>query len=129
MPRYLRLLDGAIAFGAIAVASALIPQLAFATDWQSASVPVCLRPGRQNHAAMSTDGAGGAYFAWQDLGSTPAFDLEAVHLDASGAPSGGWQVNGTLLAHTEGINEIELCRDASDGAYLAWTAKVAGVPL
>ena len=52
--------------------------------WASNGNPLCIAPGRRVAPRAASDGAGGAFVAWED-DRTDAADIYAQHLLASGA--------------------------------------------
>ncbi len=86
--------------------------------WTPAGVRVCVSAAAQRGAAITSDGAGGAFVAWFDA----AGDSEVVvrRLDARGAPQ--WGANGVTLS-AAGLRDLRprIASDGAGGAIVAWT--------
>ena len=54
--------------------------------WQSGGIPVCTAIGDQRHVALSQDGEGGAFLAWEDARSSAGWDIYAQRISANGEP-------------------------------------------
>ena len=76
--------------------------------------------GDQLHAAIATDGAGGAFVAWTDLGVAPR-RLSAHHVLANATLDPAWPANGLALSSTlSDSSGASLVADGAGGVYLAW---------
>jgi len=84
--------------------------------WGTSGILVCSMGLDQQHPAISSDGTGGVFVAWQDEGDQ---NLYAQHLDANGAPlgtPGGFPVCSASGEQTQ----IQMVSDGAGGAILVW---------
>jgi hypothetical protein len=93
---------------------------ALAAGWPAGGRAVCAAPFDQLSPVAVSDGAGGAYVAWDDQ-RNDANDVYVVRIDGDGAPRPGWPADGapacSLLADQQ---QVAIARDASGGVILAW---------
>ena len=89
-----------------------------ATQWSSNGVAVCTAAGAQELPQIMSDGAGGAFIAWQDL-RTGSYDVYAQRVNASGAAQ--WTGNGVGIC-TAGQNQLRpaMVSDGAGGFLVAW---------
>jgi hypothetical protein len=95
-----------------------------------AGLPVSVAPGHKDYVAACSDDRGGIYVAWGD--TRPAGEVFATHLDRSGRPARGWDVDGTpVCPHVAGVWAVEMVSDGSGNAVVAWTddrLQTSGIP-
>ncbi len=92
-----------------------------ATGWAVDGMPVCTSPGEQTLPAIASDGAGGAYVAWQDASAPEAPTLRWHRIDGTGRLSYGEAPDGALLSATPIANWLPaLAADAANGATAIW---------
>jgi hypothetical protein len=85
--------------------------------WAADGVPVCAASGDQTYPTIATDGAGGAYIAWNDLRS--GLRVYGQHLDAGGSPH--WDADGIPLCSNPATQQSpEIIGDGAGGAVVAW---------
>ncbi len=77
--------------------------------------PVCTATQSQWESAITTDDAGGAIIAWQDVRG--AGTVYAQRITAAGQTS--WAADGVQMGHPGGIPVID--RDGAGGAFIAWS--------
>lgn len=88
--------------------------------WPSGGRAISTAAHAQIEPAMISDGAGGAFIAWDDQ-RTLDQDIYAHHLLASGAVDPGWPANGLQLCADPGNQYYpQLARSGSDGVIVAW---------
>jgi hypothetical protein len=93
-----------------------------AAGWSEGGVVVGAGVGDQRRPAMATDGAGGAYFVWQDRRNGVDWDIEAQHLDGSGRASAPWPSAGASICAAIGDQSAPAIEsDAEGGAFVTWT--------
>jgi hypothetical protein len=87
-----------------------------------ANVPISTSIDGQSDPVIASDGAGGAFIAWNDLRSGQGYDIYAQHVNASGIVQ--WDSNGTVICAESGIqNMVVMIPDGAGGAILAWEDK------
>ncbi len=97
-----------------------------AAGWAANGVPVAATTRNQLTPAISDDGSGGAYVAWQDLRGTDA-DIYLQHVDGTGAVVGGWPSGGRGVAVAPGLQSAPvLTGDGSGGVFVVWQDRRAG---
>jgi hypothetical protein len=88
--------------------------------WTPQGTPVCLAPVDQEPESLCPDGAGGAYFAWDDYrDGTERGYLTHILPDGSVAP--GWPVNGKIVTDVETASGSICLVGESDGCLAVWT--------
>ncbi|MGD1047641.1 MAG: T9SS type A sorting domain-containing protein [Candidatus Krumholzibacteriaceae bacterium] len=90
-----------------------------AMRWGASGVAVCTAPGYQTGIAMSPDGGGGAYIAWQD-GRNGGSAIYAQRLNAAGVAQ--WQTNGSPICTAQGDRSAPLIAVDETGTAItiAW---------
>jgi hypothetical protein len=93
---------------------------ALASGWPATGVPVCTAPGRQEQAALFSDGANGVILGWNDYRSNElTADAYAQRVNSAGVPL--WTANGVkVLAGTLIENDIVGAPDGTGGVFVAW---------
>src|SRR5262249_6044043 len=71
---------------------------AVAPGWPAAGVLVCGAAGLQDYPVLTTDGAGGAIVAWEDIRDGIQYDIYASRVRSDGTIPGTWPANGRLLS-------------------------------
>ena len=84
--------------------------------WGDEAVLLCAASGYQREPMLATNGSGGAFVAWNDLGQGGVY---AQHVDGAGAIQ--WGVDGFAI-HSQGNNEyvVKVVSDGASGAFIAW---------
>jgi hypothetical protein len=92
--------------------------------WATNGSPASLADSNQVLPRSISDGAGGAFVAWEDYRSGNA-DVYAQHFDASGNTL--WGANGTVVVSQTGGQEAPvLTSDGSGGIIVAWQDSRSG---
>ncbi len=100
---------------------------ALATGFPAQGESLCTASGAQEALVGISDGAGGAYFAWQDRRSGNP-DIYATRVLPNGAIAPGWAANGTAICTAANSQtDVHIARDAGGGLWLAWDDQRAGV--
>lgn len=110
----------------VAPGSLLAPRVASAA-WPPFGRAIATAVGDQLGPKIAPDGAGGAIVAWLDR-RTPALNLYAAHVLASGDLDAGWPVNGRALLTDslaaaitpEGQEFPAIAPDGAGGAIVSW---------
>ncbi len=101
-----------------------------APGWPANGVPACLASGAQGVTSglcIGGDGAGGAFIAWGDRRGADV-DVYAQHINALGAVSPGWPVDGYPVCVASGDQTIPvIATDGTGGLYVAWSDTRNGV--
>jgi len=87
--------------------------------WGDEAVLLHPTPGAQRDPSLATDGAGGAFVAWNDVRNPPYGDVYAQHVDAAGNIQ--WGGDG-LIVRAESWTEWEaqVASDGAGGAVIVW---------
>jgi FlgD Ig-like domain len=104
----------------------VVPRPASAA-WPAGGRALCTAPGDQLGPAITTDGAGGAIVTWHDRRAFP-FNIDALHVLASGEVDAAWPTNGRALltdalARTivpAGTEFPVIASDGAGGAIVCW---------
>lgn len=98
-----------------------------APGWPADALPISANQGvEEQDATICEDGAGGAFFAWDDLRSGYV-RIFAQHLRPDGQPHAGWPLFGKSLTGPAGFQvSPELAWDGWTGAYVTWNTLEAG---
>lgn len=89
-----------------------------APGWPVNGAPVTRAPGDQLFPVVASDGAGGAYFSWQDDAS---LDIYLQHLSPGGEVATGWPIDGLpvcVLPDFQGYPVV--IPDGSGGVFVTW---------
>lgn len=71
--------------------------------------------------AAASDGEGGAFVAWSAKGTSPALDLYAQHILASGSVDVAWPANGLPVSKADDKQlQPAIARDGVGGAFVVW---------
>jgi|GEM_PF-1325576 len=102
-------------------------------QWAANGVAICNAAGNQYNAVLNvgsgyialatliSDGAGGAFFAWQDMRGGSVNDIYAQRVDANGNVCSGWTANGTAICTASGAKDnAVLTGDGAGGAIITW---------
>jgi hypothetical protein len=88
--------------------------------WAPGGIALSDASGEQFAVSIAADGAGGAIAAWSDFRGGDG-DVYATHVDAQGAPVGGWTVDGSpVCAITGSQRDPRVAGDGAGGAWIAW---------
>jgi hypothetical protein len=95
--------------------------------WPGGGNAVCTAPAPQVNHRIAFDGAGGAFFGWDDFRGSSS-QVFALHLLSDGTIAPGWNLNGNL-AGDDSVeqSEADLIADGAGGAILAWTESGSSV--
>jgi len=113
--------DRRAASGSDVYAQRLTSDGTVAPGWPASGLPVCSVEQDQTSAAVVSDGAGGAYVAWQDFRSGSDWDLYAQHVTMAGSVAAGWPHDGLAVCAAAG-NQLRpvLAGDGAGGLLIAW---------
>ena len=89
-----------------------------AAMWAVAGVPVCTANSNQDYPVAASDGAGGAFFAWNDL-RTADVEIRVQKIDSLGAPK--WYPNGVTFFSAINEQWLQIVPDGGGGAIVCWT--------
>ena len=99
-------------------------------SWSADGVPLCTALKDQLFPSIVSDGAGGAFVAWQDgrYGSQTRPFVQRV--TASGTIAGGWPVDGRACADTNVVfGAPVMLSDGAGGVFLTWSGlDLSGIP-
>lgn len=85
--------------------------------WTADGVPVCATSGDQTYPVIASDGAGGAYIAWNDLRS--GLKVYGQHLAADGSPQ--WVTDGIPLCSNPAAQQNpSVIGDGAGGVLVTW---------
>src|SRR6266436_7618173 len=93
--------------------------------WPINGVPVSLAPQYQSVFSLVSDGASGAFFAWEDtrdLTVTGQLDIYAQHVTGGGTTAPGWPADGLAVCvfpSPKGMGGV--APDGSGGVFVTWT--------
>ena len=86
--------------------------------WAKNGAPACKAEGDQYDPSVTTDGKGGAIFAWWDISSSD-WNIRAQHLDIHGNPI--WGESGIAVCDEPGAQGNPfIASDGTGGAYVVW---------
>jgi hypothetical protein len=89
-----------------------------APGWPVNGVPVRRAPSRDDTPILIADGAGGAFFSWDDRTNK---DIYLQHLTASGEVAPGWPADGLPICTLPGEQGApQLVPDGTGGVLIAW---------
>ncbi len=102
-----------------------------APGWISGGKVVCTAPGGRGNLHLVSDGAGGAYLAWDDYrtappGTTPDYlalyaDIYAQRFTGTGDVFPGWPSGGLPLCTQPNTQwDVNLAADGVGGCFVAW---------
>ncbi|HET9252838.1 MAG TPA: FlgD immunoglobulin-like domain containing protein [Candidatus Eisenbacteria bacterium] len=87
--------------------------------WGDGGLAVCTETLGQEAPVLTSDGAGGAVIAWQDLRSGAGYDIWAQAVTPAGALK--WAPAGVAICTASGNQVLEvITTDAAGGAIIAW---------
>lgn len=91
-------------------------------SWPIAGLAVCDAPGQQVGPVIASDGASGAYIAWEDQrDGGPNNRVYVQRILASGAIADGWPVGGIRVGNVESYESEPTVTASSDGgAFITW---------
>jgi len=94
-----------------------------AAGWPAGGIALYAGGNDQTNPVVMSDGAGGAYFAWEDARANPASrDIYVQRLTGDGNIPSGWVAGGTI-AQTDSRDEYSptLTSDGAGGVFVVWT--------
>jgi hypothetical protein len=96
-------------------------------QWAFGGAAVCTAPGNQDNVCIVTNGAGGAFIAWDDeRNGTSNSDIYAQNVGSGGTPS--WAANGAAMCGATGNqNSAEISEDGAKGMFIAWADNRSGI--
>ena len=98
----------------------------FAPGWPANGRQLAPTTRDQLAPALATDGAGGAFVAWEDARG-PDLDLYLQHVDGAGAIAGAWPPAGLAVTALAGSQSAAtLAADGAGGVYVAWVDARSG---
>lgn len=93
---------------------------AIAAGWQVNGTPAATLYANRRRARIASDGAGGAFVAWEDE-RNGSWDVYALRLTADGARAGGWLQDGLRLSDLFiEKGPVHILADDSGGAFFVW---------
>ena len=88
--------------------------------WAPNGNPLCIAPGSRTAPRAASDGAGGAFVAWED-NRTDASDIYAQHMLASGALDPAWGAAGIPIAVGPVVQYVvSISPDGAGGCIIVW---------
>src|SRR5262252_2491527 len=102
---------------ALLVASMTAPRAAAGAAWLAEGLAIAPSDSVQSDAVLATDGAGGAFVAWQDY-RAGGISIFAQHLRADGTVAPGWPAGGRALS-TGAASDPVILADGQGGALVA----------
>ncbi len=95
--------------------------------WTIDGIPVCNAAYNQLDPRVISDGAGGAFFSWQDPRSGVDDDIYCQRIDSSGTAL--WTANGEAVCLLSGHQQYtSLASDDNGGVYIGWRDQFSGDP-
>jgi hypothetical protein len=88
--------------------------------WGADGFPLATSEAYRLVPVATDDGAGGAYFAWEE--DWAATTVRGLHVEADGDPAPGWSTNGSALSPPGDGAAPSIARDLAGGCYVAWRA-------
>ena len=91
--------------------------------WAPGGVPVCAAANNQINQTILSDGAGGAYIAWQDFRKGTEYDVYVQHINANGAMVGNqrWVADGLGVCVSPSSQFYpQLASDGAGGVFVGW---------
>lgn len=93
---------------------------ALVAGWSAGGTALTTAADDQTVPGLAPDGAGGAYFAWQDR-RTGGADIQVTRLAADGSLPAGWIAGGNLLCGAGGEQTSpRICARVGGGAFVTW---------
>ena len=115
-----------------AACTLLAPRPSVAATWQTNGAPLAPTDNMQTSPVVASDGAGGAYVAWQE--NRNGWGIYGQRLMSDGSIAPGWPASGRLIG--AGYLDPVMVADGNRGAFIAgsmrtsvvwWYASSAGV--
>ncbi len=91
-------------------------------QWTANGVPVCTVSGDQRLPVIATDGNGGAFIVWTEIGTGTS--LRAQRLNSSGAKQ--WAANGVEICSPGRQYNVHMVYDNSGDAIIVWEDQRGG---
>ena len=103
-----------------------------APGWPPGGRMVVDTPAGSSYEAAADDGSGGALIAWYEW-RPQAQGIYCARMDVNGVVVPGWNPTGALASRVDSPNQtwmqnLEICRDASGGAFITWADPRFQVP-
>ncbi len=91
--------------------------------WPAGGLVLCSNPdARPQVGAIASDGAGGAFVAWQDLRSINWTNIALTHVRADGTIDPAWPEDGLVIAPiAQDQRQPVLVADGDGGVFVAWS--------
>ncbi len=84
-------------------------------NWTVNGIPICTATGNQQNPQISLDGAGGAFFVWND--QRAGNNIYAQRVNSSGDVN--WTINGILIDNIYGY-DLQIINDGFGEAVIIW---------
>jgi hypothetical protein len=96
------------------------------SQWGFSGVAVCAAAGDQDNARIVTNGAGGAFVAWDDArNGTSNVDIYAQNVGSDGTPA--WAADGAEMCGASGNQtNVTISEDGANGMFIAWADSRSG---
>lgn len=106
-------------------AKRITPDATLAPGWPAGGLVIATGPHDRTLEALVGDGAGGAYFVWDDLGdsrvTTLNFVVMAQHITADGQVFPGWPVGGIPVTTASHLQDYaKAVPDGAGGLIVTW---------
>lgn len=97
--------------------------------WPVNGRAVCALAEGQYFPGITTDGAGGAIIAWEDIRNGVNFVPYAQHVSGAGVLDAAWPADGVSLSNATGVDMLQpaLVADGAGGAIVVWN-EAGGFP-
>jgi hypothetical protein len=93
--------------------------------WAANGVPICTAIGKQAHGTIVSDGAGGAFIAWDDK-RAGNYEVYAQRINSAGETQ--WTADGVAVCAAPNDQDYpSVVRDGSGGIVIAWSDARTGV--
>ncbi len=97
-----------------------------AAAWPANGVPMAPTTTNQLTPSITSDGAGGAFVAWQDFRGVDA-DIYLQHVTSAGAIAAGWPAGGFAVAAVSGVQTAPVVSgDGTGGVFVVWQDRRSG---
>ncbi len=87
-------------------------------QWIGNGVAVAMTGHEQTFPTVASDGTGGAFIAWTDIGNGTHYNVYAQRLNASGVTQ--WSPNGVALTTNDHASDPAITSDDGGDAIVAW---------
>lgn len=94
-------------------------------QWADTGTTVSALQNNQRSVTMCSDGAGGAYLAWEDYRTDAASDIYAQRINSAGVPQ--WTANGVVVCNAAGSQwQPRMISDGAGGCVITWQDSRSG---